>query len=621
MSVHMIPEEPKDFDPRSHEDILFNALKNNYTGNEEYYVFHSYNAVVYNKQDNVIYDRDLDFVIANANRGVLCIEVKAGESIYYSASDREWHYSSGRKMEHHGPYKQIAGAKRTLRDKVEYHNNNRVRALIEKCRFIGVVCFVDMKKKYFQGQSLPEEATMQMTILQDDLKSIWDKIEEIYRIKLPSEKFSKDLSQGMNEGEFKLLLDNVLCPEFHLIPSPGAKNDLINFRLKQLIREQYKILEFLTEQPTAVINGAAGTGKTMLAIEKARLHSLNGEKVLFLCYNKKLQKKLEDDSSNNSDFSNVDFMTISKLTRDKTGDFENYAGLERWLDRCIRREVDMGYKHIIVDEGQDFGVIDIDAHPEKENEGVQNCEIINKLQDAALEQGGTFYLFYDKYQTIQGGQKLDNLLPDCIENADCRLTLHKNCRNTREIAKTSATPIKDRSGRGLKINTAYSWNKAYIPVFHVIDNNEKEICVLEKILDEYQELGLDDVVILTQGKIEYSCLNDHLTETTQDDPYDYYKYNGEKYRVATCITFKGLEADAIILINLNSKSFEGERGKEFYVGASRAKCKLDMICTLDDGDYLRVVSAIDDGALSGPKNKNAIRKIFGNLFSSEVVVE
>lgn len=621
MAIHMIPEEPKDFDPRSHEDVVFDALKNNYSGDEEYYVFHSYNAVAYNKNDNILYDRDLDFVIANAKKGVLCIEVKAGDSIYYSGQDREWHYSSGRVMEHNGPYKQIAGAKRTLRDKVEYSNNSRLRALLSKCRFIGAVCFVDMKKKDFQGLSLPEEATIQMTILQDDLDTIWDKVESIYSVKMPSEKYDKTLSEGMNEAEFKLLLDNVLCPEFHLIPSPEATNGLINFRLKQLIREQYKILDFLTEQPTAVINGAAGTGKTMIATEKARLHSVDGDKVLFLCFNKKLQKKLEDDNKSNPDFVNVDFMTISKLTRDKTGDFEDFAGLERWLDRCIRREADLGYKHIIVDEGQDFGVIDIEAHPEREDEGFQNCEIINKLQEAALEQEGTFYLFYDKYQTIQGGQKVENILPDCIDSADCRLTLHKNCRNTKEIAKTSVTPIKDKKGRGLKIDAAYSWIKPYTPVMHVIDSRDKELDVLKRILDEYKDLGLDDVVILTQGSLDYSSLDGHLIESTKDDPYDYFKHNGKKYRVATCITFKGLEADAIILLNLNQKSFEGERGKEFYVGTSRAKCKLDMICTLTDDDYLTVVSAIDKGAASGTKNKNAMKKIFGNLFSSEVVVE
>ena len=68
MAVYMIPEQPKDFEPRSHEDVVFNALKNSYTGDDDYYVFHSFNAVAYNKSDNIVYDRDLDFVIASPKK-------------------------------------------------------------------------------------------------------------------------------------------------------------------------------------------------------------------------------------------------------------------------------------------------------------------------------------------------------------------------------------------------------------------------------------------------------------------------------------------------------------------------------------------------------------------------
>ncbi len=617
----MIPEEPKEFDERSHEDVVFNALKNNYHGDEEYYVFHSYHAVAYSGANNTMYDRDIDFVIANAKKGLICIEVKAGSHIYFTPDDRKWHYGNGDIMEHDGPYNQIYGATRTLRNKVEFHRSARVSTLLNKCRFIPAVCFVDLpRSRFLSSQGLPEEASIQYTILFDDLENIWDKVEHIYSINIPTQRFNSNQSEGMNSNEFKLLLDSVLCPEFHLIPSPEATNGIINFRLKQLVREQYIILDFLEEQSSAVINGAAGTGKTMIATEKARLHSKDSEKVLFLCYNKKLQKKLEDDNKNNSDFQNVDFMTISKLTKDKTGSFDNYAGLENWLDKCIRRETDLGYKHIIIDEGQDFGVIDINRHPENEDEGFQNCEIINKLHDAAMEQGGTFYLFYDKYQTIQGGQKVENILPDCIDEADCRLTLHKNCRNTKEIARTSVTPIKDKKGRSLKVDAAYSWVKPYVPVIHVIDSKEKEISILNQVLDNNKSVGISDIVILTQGSINSSSLANKLIPSTIEDPYDYYQYNGKKYRVATCITFKGLEADAIILMNLDGNSFAGDRAKEFYVGTSRAKCKLDMICTLADDDYFTVVSQIDEGALNGPRNKNAMRHIFGNLFSADVKV-
>ena len=43
-------------------------------------------------------------------------------------------------------------------------------------------------------------------------------------------------------------------------------------------------MDFLDEQLTAAVNGAAGTGKTMIAVEKARRHAAAGERVLFLCF-------------------------------------------------------------------------------------------------------------------------------------------------------------------------------------------------------------------------------------------------------------------------------------------------------------------------------------------------
>ena len=41
---------------------------------------------------------------------------------------------------------------------------------------------------------------------------------------------------------------------------------------------------------------------------------------------------------------------------------------------------------------------------------------------------GTFYVFYDKLQLVQSFE-----IPKFIERADCRLTLYKNCRNTKRL--------------------------------------------------------------------------------------------------------------------------------------------------------------------------------------------
>ena len=92
--------------------------------------------------------------------------------------------------------------------------------------------------------------------------------------------------------------------------------------------------------------------------------------------------------------------------------------------------------------------------------------------------------------------------------------------------------------------------------------------------------------------------------------YYIYECDGQKYRVSTCIKFKGLEADAIVLIDLDKNSFMGKKGMEFYVGTSRAKIRLDLICQLSPEEYYDVVHDLDPNA---PKKneEERMRRILG----------
>lgn len=267
--AHMIPSKPKAIDARSNEGIVFNKLRNGL--GDDYYVFHSVSEVEVISDDQY-FEHEMDFVIVHKDKGVLCIEVKGGRGIQYS--DRTWYYSNGSEMVHEGPYHQIASAKRTIRNKVKYHNNPKVRELFNKCRFFHAVIFANLSRENFDSLSgLPEEADPRITICAEDMISIEKKIDEIFECKLPWEKYY-DVDTTMNDAEFKLLLDSVLCPHFQLIPSPKAKHALWEDNINQLLREQAIILDFLDEQDTAVINGAAGTGKTMLAVVKAKRQKL-----------------------------------------------------------------------------------------------------------------------------------------------------------------------------------------------------------------------------------------------------------------------------------------------------------------------------------------------------------
>ncbi len=608
--AHMIPAQPKEFKPESHEDKVFYALQKL---DDDYYVFHSYSPTVVT-ENGELYEREMDFIIVNQKKGILALEVKAGNNIHYI--DRTWYYSNGELIhDGKGPYEQVRTAKYTILNKIKKHHSEKIRSLYKKIRFFHAVFFPDMIKRQFSNLcGLAEEADPEITLFAEDIANPGKRIEEIFTYILPHERSNP--IQRLNNNEFDFLLKGVLCPEFHLIESPIAKTLLLEESMNQLLREQYKILDFLDDdQKTAVINGAAGTGKTMLAVEKARRHSLAGEKVLFLCYNRLLCKQLADTHSgkDKNQYKNIEFMTISKLTKKKTGDHENYSGLIDWLFNCIDYPEQFEYKHIIVDEGQDFGLVDKEAGMDSSKE---YSSIINLLQEVALNAGGTFYLFYDKNQMIQGGVGQTYSLPDCIEDSDCRLTLHTNCRNTREIAQTSYTPLKNNKTRPFKPGpTLIVGGTPVFPVMHISKNLVKS---LNHILDSLEHDKLEDIVIITPEKIDYSGISDLLSSSVDD--YWYYPYRGKNYRVTTCKRFKGLEADSIIMIDLNKKSFMDEKGLEFYVGTSRAKFRLDFICSISDLDYKEIIHELDPNAPT-PRNLESLRDVLGKIFQANLEVD
>ena len=156
---------------------------------------------------------------------------------------------------------------------------------------------------------------------------------------------------------------------------------------------------------------------------------------------------------------------------------------------------------------------------------------------------------------------------------------------------------------------------------HLIADNSRFIDILEETIRTYKENGIKDIVILTPGRIDYSAIAERIEES---DGYGtkkfFFKFDGHKYPVSTCIRFKGLEADAIVMIDLNKQSFLGKKGLEFYVGASRAKLRLDMICELSADDYYDVVHELDSNA-PRKNDPNRMRRVLGNTFSADVVVE
>jgi hypothetical protein len=189
----------------------------------------------------------------------------------------------------------------------------------------------------------------------------------------------------------------------------------IDQRVEELTREQYRVITELHGRSRALISGAPGSGKTLVAAEKAMRLAEAGIKTLLLCHNPLLAQWLEQLTSQ----SMVDVRAFEDLVGELAFDpqcgerWSNYsqptsAQLEGALTGLL--DGDPPFQAVIVDEGQDFAD---DWWPI-----VEAC-IPNSSES-------TLYAFFDERQS---------LLPKRMQlpPSGWPLSLSRNCRNAGRI--------------------------------------------------------------------------------------------------------------------------------------------------------------------------------------------
>lgn len=539
----MIPQKPNAFAPASKEGLIFDVLQNNLS--DDYYVFHSFKILSVSK--GVLNESETDFVIFHPQKGIICIESKAGQITYKNG---EWLYGNGQVIKNGGPYKQAEQKKWNMKNLFEY---KKMETQLNNCKLLHAVWFPSIDKSQLLEIELPPEADIRITLTKDSFKNIQQEIDSIFDIKLP-----KQINTKLNSKDIQKILENILCPTFNLVPSLSSEISINNAIFNQLLKEQTNILNFLEEQPTAIINGIAGTGKTMIAVEKARRHSIQGEKVLFLCFNTALCDYLR---KNNTD-ENIQYYTIAGFAcsycKTQTADY-------KYLIKLINEDFNYSkfpYKHIIIDEGQDFG-----------QDQIEETELLELLETIAIYNEGSFYVFYDKNQLIQSRR-----IPKFIQDADCKLTLYKNCRNTKNIATTSMRPM------GIIPKLFDGAVTGDSPQIYISNNPQKQKDNIDSILQECKNKGFKNIVILTCKTEDNSIITDFVSN-------NYYNQN---VYFTTCKKFKGLESDVIILIDITEKTFRNNTEKmDFYVGASRAKFKLYMVCNMNENNCINALQEMN----------------------------
>jgi hypothetical protein len=544
----MIPEKYSE-DTFSYGEIqVFEKLK---CLPNEYTVFHSVKWNDRNTKSCIVWG-EADFTVLHPQNGILVIEVKSGG---IECANQVWtqiRTDNGMRSPMNCPLSQAGRSKYKFIQMLQANLNKGFYCHVEQAVWFPSVSSVDAIGE------LPLSYAREIVLLKDALNAPLKFINRIY------DYYDSARHTNLDQENMTKII-RVLAPQFKAIPSMQTRREEAEYVFHRMTQEQSILLDYLEEQPVAAIQGNAGTGKTLLAIEKAKRLSAEGQSVLFLCFNRYLYEFLmRSFPLPKVTYTNLYALACRLLNVSQASD----ALISELLDHYDR--YDWAYKNIIVDEGQDFS----DDH-------------LISLQAIAEKMTGCFYVFYDKNQLIQQWE-----LSQWLYDVDCRLVLSRNCRNTLSIAETSCKPIQISP----KMNAGSVLGD--MPRFYATDCEKAFLMQTFELVRYYRKNGFraEQICILTAKTEDTSLL--HGQTFIGDCPLSEILKDG-CVRFSSIRKFKGLEADIVIMIDVDAESFALNGKKLFYTGTSRAKHYLDIVFCGDERmlrDLATVVTTFNPGS-------------------------
>lgn len=529
----MFPEVfPRKYDPSDPEFIVYQTLKK-LPGN--YVVFYSrrMSGGLFGKAEC-----EIDFVVTNQKDALFCIEVKGGVIGYDGRNDR-W-MQNGALLEKN-PDRQATEATHAL-----------LRALDRELRYVNVdwvLCFPQCsladgsdalavpRRKIIDERKLLH-IDKEIRKLEDDVRGTFKK-------------------RGMTATEARHLIHS-LTRGIGFVQVLGVRIAREAEQLIQVTQEQCQVLADVELNPRMIVQGSAGTGKTVLAQEFAKRLEAKGQSVLLLFYNRGIAGKVRYAFEKRGKVQVATFASFAKRLIEEVDTLWWQNQLRRdnefWTLELPNRLLDIPlpslpkFDAVIVDEGQDF-----------------KPEWFEFLQRLVREGAETFFtVFLDQHQDIFHHWKHFPCSP-----APAKKMLTKNCRNTRAIV--SYLNVAYPTGM-----TSFEHSPEGIPIVEreVTNSVDEQTQLVRDIkhLVGSEQIAPGGIVILLNVPKSESCLAD--TKTIASSPlestYAGYDPNAKKIYYSTIDIFKGLEADVVFVV-LSDRLAEDQIAKAIYVQGSRAK--------------------------------------------------
>ncbi|HBJ87729.1 MAG TPA: hypothetical protein DDZ88_28510 [Verrucomicrobiales bacterium] len=502
------------------------------------------------RKDN-LQEGEADFVILHPRFGIMVVEVKDGH-VYYDQRTMRWERRGGQ-HQIKDPFVQAAKNLHAIEKRSEHYFKNGLP-------FTRAFCVVFPRCEW--SGNPPPGAVNANLFAASDLPRLGTRIETLFRA------FDRRSQHTMLPAPVLDNLMRTLTSEFKLTPAlwqEVAEQERIIFRFTE---DQLMILNLLQQHKRVAIQGVAGSGKTQLALAKARAFADEGKRVLLLCYNRMLadwlseqvQEQKESITAINYHRMAREWCARAKLPFPASSDDDEFwtNGAAHLFENAIERLDGDRYDAVVVDEGQDF-----------HESWWDSVEWLNRdLSD------GPLYVFFDPSQQLQ--HHSDQRLPK-LGNP---YLLPCNCRNTQRITLLCATAIKH------EIRFKPGQPEGREPIFKVAPDEAAQRAEIASCLKHWLSgsggITKRQVAILCPASIAQSSLRQltALGGVGFTDNLDDWRAD-KAVLLTTLRRFKGLEADAVILFDVPEfgESFQetGFTNRHFYVACSRAKHLLCVI--------------------------------------------
>lgn len=506
---------------------------------------------------------ELDFFVIAPKLGVFALEVKGGR---VSCNEGIWSFTNkyGKTTSKtRGPFAQANEGMFSLIDAVKLKFGPRHR--LSNLLFGTGVVFPDIEfqvdgteGEQWQVFDMRDGHSVSNYIrrLSQNAKRKWEEQFGYFPLdKLPDAKDVKELA-------------TMLRGNFDKVMSIGKKIAYAEEALITLTEEQFRCLDQLEDNPRCLIRGAAGTGKTLLAIEEVKRSVALGQKVAFFCYNSMLAnwlKQLFEDVVPEMRPAFVGTIHSWLLQVANSAGAKIRPGIDE-LDEFYKKELPLlalealdlspvSYDKIVIDEAQDIL-------------GTDSFEVLDSVLKGGLERG-KWAIFGDftRQAIYQNADKVDDMIEELDSRTSfIRFKLKINCRNTKFIGDEIKCITGFDSG-------AYIWSKIEgVPVEHkIFTSQEEQKRQLEDLISKLIADGIsaENITILSPYKRENSV----VAEISSMKIRDYTPKIDGKVTFSTIQSYKGLENTVIIMTDV--ESFEHEQ--LMYVGLSRARSGLFIL--------------------------------------------